>query len=103
MTVKGNMKLNLEEVPPLNHKNSKIPNGSQPVSNSPPKDSNLNHYRAEKVIAVSITDVNVFILLILQHIGICNILILSNPDNIFNPLINYSEILNTGCLLNCKL
>lgn len=59
MTVKGNMKLNLEDVPPLNHKNSsKIPNGSQPVSSSPPKDSNLNHYRAEKQIAVSMLSKN---------------------------------------------
>lgn len=54
MTVKGNMKLTLEDVPPINHKNSsKIPNGSQPLNNSPPKDSNLNHYRAEKQVAVS--------------------------------------------------
>lgn len=54
MTVKGNMKLSLEEVPPLNHKNStKISNGSQLPNNSPAIDSNLNHYRGEKQIAVS--------------------------------------------------
>lgn len=54
MTVKGNMKLSLEEGSALNHKNSgKNSNGSQSINNSPPKDSNLNHYRAEKQIAVS--------------------------------------------------
>ncbi|CAH2012185.1 unnamed protein product [Acanthoscelides obtectus] len=48
MTVKGNMKLPLEAQPVVsNYKNSsKIQNGSGPLmSKSPPKDSNLNHYK----------------------------------------------------------
>lgn len=59
MTVKGNhsnsMKIPQEEPPPQqqlsNHKMSnKVQNGSNgpTVAKSPPKDSNLNHYRAEK-------------------------------------------------------
>nr|CAH7736793.1 unnamed protein product [Callosobruchus chinensis] len=47
MTVKGNMKLPLEAQPVVNYKNSsKIQNGSSALlSKSPPKDSNLNHYK----------------------------------------------------------
>ncbi|KAJ8954418.1 hypothetical protein NQ318_011092 [Aromia moschata] len=50
MTVKGNMKLPVEEVSAPNHKSTnKVQNGSGPtLAKSPPKDSNLNHYRPEK-------------------------------------------------------
>ncbi|CAG9863494.1 unnamed protein product [Phyllotreta striolata] len=50
MTVKGNMKLPLEEIPSSNYKaGNKVQNGSGPtLDKSPPKDSNLNHYRPEK-------------------------------------------------------
>ncbi|CAH1175731.1 unnamed protein product [Phaedon cochleariae] len=51
MTVKGNMKLTLEEPLSLIHNkpSSKVQNGSGPmISKSPPTDSNLNHYRPEK-------------------------------------------------------
>ncbi|KAJ8975122.1 hypothetical protein NQ317_003604 [Molorchus minor] len=50
MTVKGNMKLPVEEGMTPNHKNTnKVQNGSGPtLAKSPPKDSNLNHYRPEK-------------------------------------------------------
>lgn len=50
MTVKGNLSI----VPPpedstLNHKVHKVQNGSSPtIAKSPPKDSNLNHYRSDK-------------------------------------------------------
>jgi serine/threonine-protein kinase 24/25/MST4 len=51
MTVKGNhsIKLPQEDLTP-NHKiTNKIQNGSGPtIAKSPPKDSNLNHYRADK-------------------------------------------------------
>nr|CAI5820395.1 unnamed protein product [Callosobruchus analis] len=51
MTVKGNMKLPLEAQPVVNYKNSsKIQNGSSALlSKSPPKDSNLNHYKVNIV------------------------------------------------------
>ncbi|XP_056646648.1 serine/threonine-protein kinase 26 isoform X1 [Diorhabda carinulata] len=50
MTVKGNMKLPLDEIPSPNHKSgNKVQNGSGPMlSKSPPTDSNLNHYKPEK-------------------------------------------------------
>lgn len=52
MTVKGNnMKLQSEEITASNQKNTNYQNGSGPaVARSPPKDSNLNHYRPEKSI-----------------------------------------------------
>lgn len=60
MTVKGFPSLQMQTGPhsgdePSNHKLSqKVQNGSAPVqSKSPPKDSNLNHYRSEKVVPVS--------------------------------------------------
>lgn len=55
MTVKGNTKLPSEEPPATNHKPAnKVQNGSGPVlAKSPPKDSNLNHYRPEKATPVS--------------------------------------------------
>jgi serine/threonine-protein kinase 24/25/MST4 len=56
MTVKGNhsIKLPQEDLTP-NHKiTNKIQNGSGPtIAKSPPKDSNLNHYRADKATPVS--------------------------------------------------
>uniref|UniRef100_A0A6P7G3S0 non-specific serine/threonine protein kinase n=1 Tax=Diabrotica virgifera virgifera TaxID=50390 RepID=A0A6P7G3S0_DIAVI len=50
MTVKGNMKLPLDEIPSPNHKaGNKVQNGSGPMlSKSPPTDSNLNHYKPDK-------------------------------------------------------
>ncbi|KAJ8920782.1 hypothetical protein NQ315_004923 [Exocentrus adspersus] len=50
MTVKGNMKLPTEDLPSPNHKTAnKVQNGSGlMLAKSPPKDSNLNHYRPEK-------------------------------------------------------
>lgn len=56
MTVKGNhsIKLPQEDLTP-NHKiTNKIQNGSGPtIAKSPPKDSNLNHYRPDKATPVS--------------------------------------------------
>lgn len=56
MTVKGNnsIKPPLDEVT-TNHKVShKVQNGSGPmIAKSPPKDSNLNHYRPDKATPVS--------------------------------------------------
>lgn len=53
MTVKGNhsIKPPADESPASNHKIShKVQNGSGPtLAMSPPKDSNLNHYRVERV------------------------------------------------------
>lgn len=61
MTVKGLHSLQMQasphagDVEPSNHKLSqKVQNGSAPIqSKSPPKDSNLNHYRSEKVVPSS--------------------------------------------------
>lgn len=57
MTVKGNLSI----MPPAddiatNHKiTHKVQNGSGPtIARSPPKDSNLNHYRPDKATPVSI-------------------------------------------------
>lgn len=59
MTVKGNhsIKSPVEDVT-VNHKvTHKVQNGSGPmIAKSPPKDSNLNHYRPEKATPVSVTD-----------------------------------------------
>ena len=61
MTVKGVHSLQIQtgshsSEETSNHKTtSKVQNGLSPVkSESPPKDSNLNHYRNEKVVPVSI-------------------------------------------------
>lgn len=58
MTVKGNHSIKpagLDEMPSSNHKIShKVQNGSGPtLAMSPPKDSNLNHYRIDKATPVS--------------------------------------------------
>lgn len=60
MTVKGLHSLQMQTGPragdePSNNKLSqKVQNGSSPVQGkSPPKDSNLNHYRTDKVVPVS--------------------------------------------------
>lgn len=56
MTVKGNhsIKLPQEDLTP-NHKINKIQNGSGPtIAKSPPKDSNLNHYRPDKATPVKV-------------------------------------------------
>lgn len=53
MTVKGNKPMHMaEDLPSPNHKvTQKVQNGSGPaLAKSPPKDSNLNHYRSEKPI-----------------------------------------------------
>ncbi|XP_074042930.1 germinal centre kinase III isoform X2 [Leptinotarsa decemlineata] len=50
MTVKGNMKLPLEDMPSMNPIINRAQNGSAgpTLGKSPPKDSNLNHYRSDK-------------------------------------------------------
>lgn len=57
MTVKGNhsIKTPLEDNSMMNHKvSNKVQNGSGPmIAKSPPKDSNLNHYRPDKATPVS--------------------------------------------------
>ncbi|XP_030747890.1 serine/threonine-protein kinase 26 isoform X2 [Sitophilus oryzae] len=51
MTVKGNMKVQSEEITASNQKNINYQNGSSSaISRSPPTDSNLNHYRSDKNI-----------------------------------------------------
>lgn len=56
MTVKGNhsIKTPIEDNGSLNHKiSNKVQNGSGPmITKSPPKDSNLNHYRPDKATPV---------------------------------------------------
>lgn len=55
MTVKGNHSIKTPiEDNGINHKvSNKVQNGSGPmIAKSPPKDSNLNHYRPEKATPV---------------------------------------------------
>jgi serine/threonine-protein kinase 24/25/MST4 len=56
MTVKGPHSIKPPNDEPANHKiPQKVQNGSgPPQTKSPPKDSNLNHYRSEKATPVSI-------------------------------------------------
>jgi serine/threonine-protein kinase 24/25/MST4 len=56
MTVKGPHSIKPPNDEPANHKiPQKVQNGSgPPQTKSPPKDSNLNHYRSEKTTPVSI-------------------------------------------------
>lgn len=55
MTVKGPHPIKPPSDEPANHKiPQKVQNGSgPPLTKSPPKDSNLNHYRSEKATPVS--------------------------------------------------
>jgi serine/threonine-protein kinase 24/25/MST4 len=57
MTVKGPHSIKPPSDEPANHKiPQKVQNGSgPPQTKSPPKDSNLNHYRSEKATPVSST------------------------------------------------
>jgi serine/threonine-protein kinase 24/25/MST4 len=57
MTVKGPHSIKPPSDEPANHKiPQKVQNGSGPPQpKSPPKDSNLNHYRSEKATPVSST------------------------------------------------
>lgn len=56
MTVKGPHPIKPPSDEPANHKiPQKVQNGSgPPLTKSPPKDSNLNHYRSEKAAPVSV-------------------------------------------------
>lgn len=57
MTVKGNHSIKTPvEDNSINHKvSNKVQNGSGPmIAKSPPKDSNLNHYRPDKATPVNI-------------------------------------------------
>lgn len=80
MTVKGNhhsVKSPIEDVT-VNHKVShKVQNGSGPmIAKSPPKDSNLNHYRPEKATPVSLINNYCIRQLIILHAVSC-----SHPDH----------------------
>lgn len=55
MTVKGNHSIKTLPEDNINHKvSNKVQNGSGPmIAKSPPKDSNLNHYRPDKATPVN--------------------------------------------------
>lgn len=57
MTVKGNhsIKTTVEDNNIIHKVSNKVQNGSGPmIAKSPPKDSNLNHYRPDKATPVSV-------------------------------------------------